>query len=254
LHKTIIILKPFIKRKVFKTIIELREEFEKKRESNENKNSVTELDDINILLLNSVLKNKHLILNLGKPLDDLWLKVSQELKNSKRVQKNLKPKVFKQLFQDLISELETSLNFYDNYEEIKENFQLFDKLTEIPLKRFLTEDSFRKLIRLTFDSSYDSNDSSNDRLIYDYYLPKNFNKKFLRFSPGDINFCKNLLLLVYKYFNTNYAKQLSSDEKWFEITNKSNKKYFKSMEIKDFFDRLLFVYIQVFIENIFFSF
>jgi hypothetical protein len=252
LHKTIIILKPFIKRKVFKTIIELREEFEKKCENNENENSVLELDDINILLLNSVLKNKHLILNLGKPLDNLWFKVSQELKNTNRVQKNLKPKVFKQLFQDLILELETSLKFYDNYEEIKENFQLFDKLTEIPLKRFLTEDSFRKLTRLTFDSSYYSNDSSNDKLIYCYYLPKNFNKKFLRFSSEEINFCKNLLLLVNKYFNTNYAKHLSSDEKWFEITKKSNKNSFKSMKIKDFFDRLLFVYRQVFIENYFF--
>jgi hypothetical protein len=72
LHKTIIILKPTIKRKVFKTITELREEFEKKCENNENQNSVPELNDINILLLNSVLKNKHFITKLSKPLDDLW--------------------------------------------------------------------------------------------------------------------------------------------------------------------------------------
>ncbi len=72
MHKTIIILKPTIKRKVFKTITELREEFEKKCENNENQNSVPELNDINILLLNSVLKNKHFITKLSKPLDDLW--------------------------------------------------------------------------------------------------------------------------------------------------------------------------------------
>lgn len=84
-------------------------------------------------------------------------------------------------------------------------------------------------------------------LIFNYYLPKSFDIRLLKFSSHEINCYQFVIQLINKYENENIKLQ----NKWISISKSMTAKYSKQFNIEELFENFLSVYEQVFIQNYF---
>jgi hypothetical protein len=103
---------------------------------------------INSVLIACVKRHQKLLNNFGIPLENLWLNVSQNMREFHCPEKYCRPEYCKEQFNNLLSQMVAVLQFVDTVEEARNMFTLFDELSSINLKRFLTKKAIDEIALL----------------------------------------------------------------------------------------------------------
>jgi hypothetical protein len=103
---------------------------------------------INSVLIACVKRHQKLLNNFGIPLENLWLNVSENMREFHCPEKYCRPEYCKEQFNNLLSQMVAVLQFVDAIEEARNMFTLFDELSSINLKRFLTKKAIDEIALL----------------------------------------------------------------------------------------------------------